>query len=212
MHSIQWHYSAETQSCINKRNYPFLAICGPSGAGKTFLASYIESNYPDFCIIRNHTTRPARPSDSINQFEYVDSEKFLKMNKEGLFFMSRMGEYPWYGYTNKDLMNIIKDGKIPVFMFRQSGTELISQLVHNCYLIIVEADAYKSSANSKDAIHKATATNHVDCYANIKHIAQSVPSDHVLELYNDYSGSILENDDLVSFLGSIIINRQNIQE
>lgn len=205
--SIVWRYSESTVSYLNVKNIPILAIAGPSGAGKTYLATYLESKYPEFRIIRNYTTRKKRKTDDASQFEYISSDLFSSMQENNKFFLSRYKEFPWYGYSADDLMAIVNAKKIPIFMFRHSGTNTICQLIKNCYVIVIDTDISISTIQSRDIEHLATIESSRRCYDSINDSVNKLRSDHVLKIFNNYNESIKINSNLKMFCQRIIDDR-----
>ena len=144
MERIKWRYSEEIVNYINTNNIPILAIVGATGSGKSTLASYLELQYPKLKIIRNYTTRTKRNTDCETHFGYISEYEFCEMMKADAFFLARYQEFPFYGYRNEDLLNIINAGQIPLFMFRYSGTNIITKIIKNVYIVLI-ATVYKGN-------------------------------------------------------------------
>ena len=64
----------------------YLAISGPSGAGKTTLVNALLDRHPDLKVSVSHTTRPQRPGevDGADYF-FVDLSRFERMIDDGAF-------------------------------------------------------------------------------------------------------------------------------
>lgn len=114
MEKIKWRYSEEVVNYINVNNIPILAIVGATGSGKSTLSSYLELQYPKIKTIRNYTTRTKRNTDCETHFGYISEYEFCEMMRGDAFFLARYQEPPFYGYRNKDLLNIINAGQIPL--------------------------------------------------------------------------------------------------
>lgn len=79
---------------------PF-AIVGGACSGKNTLAEHLEKVY-DFPRIGTYTTRPRRPNEAEDAYNFVSEDKFNLMLKKGLFdeadrYRVATGETWWYG-------------------------------------------------------------------------------------------------------------------
>lgn len=205
--SIMWKYSEPVVSHLNKYNIPILVIAGPSGVGKTFLADYLAQKYTECTIIKNYTTRGKRPTDNILHFEYVSSTQFSILQDKNFFFLSRSNEHPCYGYSVDDLQKTINENRIPIFMFRHSGTKTISKLINNCYIIIIESDVNMLILKSQDVEKRASIESSIKSYDMINQCAKSLQFDHVLRLKNNYKESFLNYPAIDGFIQKVINDR-----
>ena len=203
MENIKWQHSEEMVNYINANNIPILAIVGATGAGKSTLASYLELEYAKLKIIRNNTTRAKRYTDCAAHFRYISENEFERMMRKKEFFISRYLEPPFYGYSNIDLQDIIDAGKIPVFMFRHSGTKIITNIIKNVYVILIECDYNEAVMKSKDVVNAPTFDSIEKTYSLIDESLKDY-NGKVLRLRNSYDGNFFTRDYLHDFIKEII--------
>lgn len=206
MERIKWRYSEKIVNYINTNNIPILAIVGATGSGKSTLASYLELQYPKLKIIRNYTTRTKRNTDCETHFGYISEYEFCEMMKADAFFLARYQEFPFYGYRNEDLLNIINAGQIPLFMFRYSGTNIITKIIKNVYIVLIECDYKKAAVNSRDIVTVPTFESIVKTYSSIDESLKSY-SGKVLRLRNLYDSSFFSEGSLHNFIEGMINDR-----
>src|SRR5947209_15831545 len=78
-------------------------LAGPSGVGKTMLASMLCRVTDKFVILPNNTTRPPRDADPADHFRYLSDDEFTASHTQRQFFLCRLAPFPRYGYTLIDL-------------------------------------------------------------------------------------------------------------
>ncbi len=61
---------------------------GPSGVGKGSIAAALISRTPDLWLSRSWTTRPRRPGEAADAYNFVDDEAFSRQDDSGGFFES----------------------------------------------------------------------------------------------------------------------------
>lgn len=101
---------------MNISYYDALAISGQSGIGKTYLAKYLQNNYP-FELVVSTTTRPIRVHDGeIDGVDYnfVDLSTYQTLEDQGDLFMSNNFYGHWYGFQRSAIENIRSKGLMPV--------------------------------------------------------------------------------------------------
>lgn len=112
---------------VAKNDFPskLLILAGPSGAGKTTLATMLEETWSDYYVVTNYTTREPRNEDPPGHFVYIDTDTFHHLQSNEHFFLCRYGEEPHYGYSLEEVNLAISHSKLLVFMFRHSGIKNI---------------------------------------------------------------------------------------
>ena len=113
-------------------------IAGPSGVGKTAIASTLVNVDLVFKILRNHTTRSPRSTDQLGHFEYLSDQAFLDAYREGLFFLSRFEPHPRYAYRTDQVVKLISTGMRPILMFRHGGIKFITDSIGGVPTVFVE--------------------------------------------------------------------------
>lgn len=58
-----------------------IILFGPSGVGKSSVASELVRHCPDLWLSRSWTTRPRRPQETTENYEFVDTETFQQHMK-----------------------------------------------------------------------------------------------------------------------------------
>jgi guanylate kinase len=201
INDIKWEYSSKMIERINKLNYPILIIVGVSGSGKSYLANYLSQEYVDISIIRNFTTRHKRQTDDANYFEFVTDKEFSKLLDGDSFFIARYEKYPCYGYLNNDMEKIILSNKIPLFMFRHSGMEVITKLIPNCYTIVLNCNALKANEYSKNEIDVKSSEMTSASQGEILKLAKSCKN--IYNLTNQYDNKFIEDIGLKLFINGM---------
>ena len=171
-----------------------LFICGQSGSGKTALSDYLCKVYEDdFEIVPNCTTRRARNS-SERHFRFMSEDEFISCVNSNEFFMYRSGDKIKYGYLKSDYNSIIQRNKIPIFMFRLSGLEQLSDKLSNCYICIIQADIERSLLYSEDinAVRLADESRVVSDKLN-KYISENNMKNPLFVIRNEYNDSFFKN-------------------
>lgn len=88
-------------------------ISGPSGVGKgTIVRALVKKPELNLVWGTTYTTRPTRPSDSIeNHYAHVSQEQFKNLEQNGEIFESNFFNGCWYGSSKKLLDEQINWGK-----------------------------------------------------------------------------------------------------
>ncbi|PIP73471.1 MAG: hypothetical protein COW88_01955 [Candidatus Lloydbacteria bacterium CG22_combo_CG10-13_8_21_14_all_47_15] len=96
---------------------PFIAICGPAGAGKSKLSQCIfeEIRDPRFTKIPSITTRPPRDADEkrswYSDYIFVSEDEFIELEASNQFaWTTEVGDYR-YGTPKKYLHTIISSSR-----------------------------------------------------------------------------------------------------
>jgi hypothetical protein len=90
--------------CPNKQRPEPIIFFGLSGVGKTTIIKNMARRHPDLFYIPVFTcTRSPRQDDDPSEFEYVSVDEFLKLEKDGAFFLIMHEGSRYYGYRKSSL-------------------------------------------------------------------------------------------------------------
>lgn len=88
-----------------------ICLVGPSGAGKTAVTSYLTNNDSRFIKPLTTTTRPQRPGEPEDSYNYVSEEEFIEMKNADEFLESTVYSGYYYGTKLDAFDDIIAEGK-----------------------------------------------------------------------------------------------------
>jgi guanylate kinase len=94
-----------------------IVITGGSGSGKTFLLNNVGTISKDLSVIKRKTTRTMRIQEkgSLNHdLEFGSSSESIYQSD---FYYSFRND--WYGINKVSIENVLKRGKIPIFIIRR---------------------------------------------------------------------------------------------
>lgn len=152
MNTANWQHSFAglriDSNAIGKR---ILCINGPSGVGKTTLATTLENNFRFYKIVPNCTTRHKRATDYETHFKYLTNDVFYEKCRLNEFFLCRVKPWPYYGYLKEDINDIFRQGKIAVFMFRFSGVYYLRTVLSYFVSVFMEADPITITKHSQNS-------------------------------------------------------------
>ena len=112
-----------------KSNGMMFILSSPSGAGKTTLTKKLKENNKNFQISISHTTRKPRPNEvDGKEYNFVNTEQFQLLIKEGSFFeyATIFGNY--YGTLKKPVLDALSHGKDVLFDIDWQGTEQLKKI------------------------------------------------------------------------------------
>jgi guanylate kinase len=135
-----------TRDLLRRR---FVVIAGPSGAGKTTLASALCQMDSNYVILCNHTTRAPRPTDPPGHFKHLSDDAFVEAHDNGSFFLARLAPRPRYGYNIEELSHILSTERRPVIMFRHAGTKYLSESLGGLPTVFIEGEPARIAWHSR---------------------------------------------------------------
>lgn len=97
-------------------------LSGPSGVGKdTVLDAWIKAD-PRVARVVTYTTRAPRDGelDGVD-YNFVDLETFMFLEKEGCFWEHKVVHGNYYASPKKDTLELVARGKIPVLKIDVQG-------------------------------------------------------------------------------------------
>ena len=109
----------ERKNCV-------LIIAGPSGAGKTVIATHIVDTHPEFTFLRSGTTRAKRGDAHDNEYLYYTEEEFLKAVENGEMAEHMVYGGNMYGTPNSELDRAFSEGKTPLLVLDLNGVKSLA--------------------------------------------------------------------------------------
>ena len=109
-----------------KRENCVLIIAGPSGAGKTVIATSIVNMHPEFTFLRSGTTRPKRGDQHDDEYIYYTTEEFKAAIANGEMAEHAVYGGNMYGTPNAELDRAFGEGKIPLLVLDLNGVRSLA--------------------------------------------------------------------------------------
>ena len=109
-----------------KRDNCVLVIAGPSGAGKTVVATSIVNEHPEFTFLRSGTTRPKRGDAHDDEYIYYTEEEFLAAVANGEMAEHAIYGGNMYGTPNAELDRAFAEGKTPLLVIDLNGVKSLA--------------------------------------------------------------------------------------
>jgi guanylate kinase len=109
-----------------KRKNCVLVIAGPSGAGKTVVATSIVAKHPEFTFLRSGTTRAKRGDAHDDEYIYYTEEEFLRAVENGEMAEHAVYNGCMYGTPNAELDRAFSEGKTPLLVIDLNGVKSLA--------------------------------------------------------------------------------------
>ena len=109
-----------------KRENCVLVIAGPSGAGKTVIATSIVNSHPEFTFLRSGTTRPKRGDAHDDEYLYYTVEEFETAIANGEMAEHAIYGGNMYGTPNSELDRAFSEGKTPLLVIDLNGVKSLA--------------------------------------------------------------------------------------
>ena len=110
---------------MNRENC-VLVIAGPSGAGKTVIATSIINSHPEFTFLRSGTTRAKRGDCHDDEYLYYTEEEFLAAVENGEMAEHAVYGGNMYGTPNAELDRAFSEGKTPLLVIDLNGVKSLA--------------------------------------------------------------------------------------
>ncbi|MBR2052798.1 MAG: hypothetical protein IKK20_02500 [Clostridia bacterium] len=98
-----------------------ILISGCSGAGKNTIIQGLTAKNPNIRFLKSCTTRPRRPNESEDTYQYLSKQQFDEALKNGEIFEYEEIHQNFYGLTNAALENIVEDDKKDIHYIKDIG-------------------------------------------------------------------------------------------
>ena len=109
-----------------KRENCVLVIAGPSGAGKTVVATSIVNSHPEFTFLRSGTTRAKRGDAHDDEYLYYTEEEFKAAIANGEMAEHAIYGGNMYGTPNSELDRAFSEGKTPLLVIDLNGVKSLA--------------------------------------------------------------------------------------
>lgn len=109
-----------------KRENCVLVIAGPSGAGKTVIATTIVNEHPEFTFLRSGTTRAKRGDAHDDEYIYYTVEEFEAAIANGEMAEHAVYGGNMYGTPNAELDRAFSEGKTPLLVIDLNGVKSLA--------------------------------------------------------------------------------------
>ena len=103
-----------------------MVIAGPSGAGKTVVATSIVNEHPEFTFLRSGTTRAKRGDAHDDEYIYYTEEEFLAAVANGEMAEHAIYGGNMYGTPNAELDRAFAEGKTPLLVIDLNGVKSLA--------------------------------------------------------------------------------------
>ena len=177
-----------------KRENCVLIIAGPSGVGKTVIATSIVESHPEFTFLRSGTTRPKRGDAHDDEYLYYTVEEFEKAIADGEMAEHAIYGGHMYGTPNSELDRAFAEGKTPLLVIDLNGVKSLA--LHPKYsacslYIYTDIDVIEDRLRAR----YFGENEKVDSEKNFKsRVAQNIQDWHDILEYEDYIHAFIENN------------------
>jgi len=103
--------------------YKGIIITGTSGAGKLNIARKLCDQYEIFQIVQAITTRKPRKDDNVEEYHYINQEKFENLSKKNALLIKSEYREEYYGITHEAFQQVIDNKKIPLLVITPKSTK-----------------------------------------------------------------------------------------
>ncbi len=180
-----------------KRENCVLIIAGPSGAGKTVIATSIVEKHPEFTFLRSGTTRPKRGDAHDDEYIYYTTEEFENAIANGEMAEHAIYGGHMYGTPNSELDRAFSEGKTPLLVIDLNGVKSLA--LHPKYsacslYIYADMDVIEDRLKARyfGENEKPDSEKNFKC-----RMAQNIKDWHDISEYEDYIHAFIENDKAV---------------
>ena len=187
-------YSAKPSE-TSARDSDIVVLVGPSGTGKSKLATRILSEKSEFCKLPSYTTKDPTAVEENNWYNYVSVESFREMCETGEMLQSTMYAGHGYGSKKEDIDRILEKGGRVLTTMDICGAMSLKTQFKNVTTIYLKRDKRSLMANIirknssvDDKVKRLVALEYVDKNAAL--------CDYVIS-FNDYDGAMREILDIL---------------
>lgn len=117
-----------------------VVFVGPSGSGKSKLATQVLSKTKNFEKLISYTTKDPTAVEPNSWYNYVSKETFIKMKESGELFQSTMYAGQGYGSKKSDVEKILSTGKHVLTTMDICGAMSLKTNFKNVITIYIKRD------------------------------------------------------------------------
>lgn len=177
-----------------KRDNCVLVIAGPSGAGKTVVATSIVNEHPEFTFLRSGTTRPKRGDAHDGEYIYYTEEEFKAAVENGEMAEHAIYGGAMYGTPNAELDRAFKEGKTPILVIDLNGVKSLA--LHPKYsacnlYIYTDIDVIEQRLRDRYFVENFKPDSEINFQ---KRTAQNLQDWHDIPDFGEYIHAFIENN------------------
>ena len=174
-----------------------LVIAGPSGAGKTVVATSIVNSHPEFTFLRSGTTRAKRGDAHDDEYIYYTEEEFKAAVANGEMAEHAIYGGNMYGTPNAELDRAFSEGKTPILVIDLNGVKSLA--LHPKYsacsvYIYTDLDTIDDRLRARYFGENEKPDSEKNFNSRRK---QNLNDWHVISEYEDYIHAFIENNTTV---------------
>ncbi len=180
-----------------KRENCVLIIAGPSGAGKTAIATTIVDKHPEFTFLRSATTRAKRGDAHDDEYLYYTVDEFKTAVADGEMAEHMVYGGNMYGTPNAELDRAFSEGKTPLLVLDLNGVKSLA--LHPKYSacnVYVYAEMPVIDARLKSRYFQNGETAEGTRLYNIRKI-QNLNDWVGIPAFEEYIYAFIENNDTI---------------
>jgi guanylate kinase len=180
-----------------KRENCVLVIAGPSGAGKTVVATSIVKEHPEFTFLRSGTTRPKRGDAHDDEYIYYTEEEFKKAIENGEMAEHAVYGDAMYGTPNAELDRAFREGKTPLLVIDLNGVKSLA--LHPKYsacnlYIYTDIEVIEQRLRDRYFVENPKPDSEINFK---KRTAQNIKDWHDISDYAEYIHAFVENSTVI---------------
>ena len=138
---------AITRDVPDEHEPGIIALVGPSGSGKSKIASKVLARTDRYEKLRSYTTTDPTAVEENKWYNYVSLEQFRQMCDEGEMFQSTMYAGHCYGSRREDVEKILQSGRHVITTMDICGAMSLKTYFKNVTTIYIKRDRKKLMAN-----------------------------------------------------------------
>ncbi len=165
---------------MKEKKPQLVAICAPSGAGKTTITRMLAERNPEFKISISATTRPPRPNEKEGvHYYFLTREEFFKRVKKGDFLEYEEVYDNFYGTLKSKVKEALAAGYTVLFDIYLNGALSIKKQFPNSILIFLRPP-------SIEEVRRRLRERKTDDENEIEKRINRLPSEYAKAVYFDY--------------------------
>ncbi len=135
-------------------------ITGPSGVGKTSIATELLKRRPRLKKLVTYTTRPIRPGETNGvSYHFVDEATLTSMQNAGELFESARVYDTLYGSKKSDVEALLHAGNDVLFVIDVQGAKTIQQDHPETVVIFIDAESDEALMKRLEARDQGKTVN-----------------------------------------------------